>query len=706
MRGAGPMDTTSWTGVSGQDLTTRAERRVGGNGPRDDRPRRGRPRRAARPPAGRRAAARPASSRPRPGSARRGSPRTRNSGPSLTTIRNGSSSASSSPADGTVRMISPAVGNSSLRSLRISMSQSKSAVCARAAASSAPTRSGTGCLGTSNSCRARTPRPASAPTTTSGDDPRHPAPALAAGVERLERAGPSGRRRPLVGTVERDRQPATPGSADGGQGRGRRRRRCVGRRLGQRGQLVAQEVRRRRRTAPSRAARAGSASAPARRRAGPGLASAAAATGGRRSPGGAAARATAAHAPAATVAASAIEAPAARSSAVAGTVGSPGPAAAPAPVRRPRATSGTTGSGGGRSTPPVGSLGRRSWLGSSSNDRRQDERDRRRPGQLLGRPHQAAAELRRREAVGRVRAPGALEHGGERAEVGRHRHQAADPCRQRGDGRAGGERHRAADGLDQDQRQRVHVRRAVDRLAERLLGRAVAGDVGRDGRRLLPVVGAEQAGQAEVDDAQPAVVAEHELRRRQLAVHEVLVVGEVEAAAGLQPDHQGLRRLEPAAPVEEVAQAAAGEVLDDGVDRRALADLLLAPVVDGGDVGVRQLRHRAHRGDELAPELGRLGDLRAHQLDRDRPARSRCPRRRRSACWRRPTPSARRGSDRRAHARRDRVAPLPWVPARSCAAGRYGQGRGLHRRRRRLSLGPSTVAARPRCGRARRRVQA
>ena len=56
-------------------------------------------------------------------------------------------------------------------------------------------------------------------------------------------------------------------------------------------------------------------------------------------------------------------------------------------------------------------------------------------------------------------------------------------------------------------------------------------------------------------------------------------MGEVEAAAGLQPHHQRLRRVEIAAAVEQVAQAPAGEVLDDDVHRRALADLLLTPVV-------------------------------------------------------------------------------------------------------------------------------
>ena len=157
---------------------------------------------------------------------------------------------------------------------------------------------------------------------------------------------------------------------------------------------------------------------------------------------------------------------------------------------------------------------------------------------------------------------------------------------------------------------------AVERLALGLLGRGVAGDVGGHPGRLVPVRLAEDAGQPEVDDAQPAVVTEHELRRRQLGVHETLAVGEVEATARLQPDHQRLRRREVPAAVEEVAQVSARQVLDDDVDGAATTDLLLAPVVHGGEVGVRQRRHLVHLLAEVAAERLRLGQLRPDQLDR------------------------------------------------------------------------------------------
>ena len=157
---------------------------------------------------------------------------------------------------------------------------------------------------------------------------------------------------------------------------------------------------------------------------------------------------------------------------------------------------------------------------------------------------------------------------------------------------------------------------AVERLALGLLGRGVSGDVGGHPGRLLPVRFTENAGEAEIDDAQPAVVTEHELRRRQLGVDESLAVGEIETAARLQTDHQRLRRREVAATVEEIAQIPARQVLADYVDGAPTTDLLLAPVVDGGDVGVRQRSHLVHLLAEVAAERLGLRQLRPHQLDR------------------------------------------------------------------------------------------
>ncbi|MEJ7719627.1 MAG: hypothetical protein WKF58_03950 [Ilumatobacteraceae bacterium] len=141
--------------------------------------------------------------------------------------------------------------------------------------------------------------------------------------------------------------------------------------------------------------------------------------------------------------------------------------------------------------------------------------------------------------------------------------------------------------------------------------------MGADGRRFTPGARAEQSSEPEVHDPQPAIVTEHELRRGQLAVHQVAAVGVVERPTGVEADDERLGGVEQAAPVEQIAKAATAEVLDRGEHRDPAADAVLAPVVHGGDVHVRQRRHRAHHLVEATLELGQLGDLRPDELQRD-----------------------------------------------------------------------------------------
>ena len=267
--------------------------------------------------------------------------------------------------------------------------------------------------------------------------------------------------------------------------------------------------------------------------------------------------------------------------------------------------------------PPVGSLGARIAAGSSKMLGA-------RIGIGVGRGSLSAARTRARpncDALNRSAASGRPARSSTAASGPRSAETGINlpiSRRQRGDRGVTIERNPSSHRLDEDQGQRVDVGVPVERLALGLLRRGVAGDVGGDPRRLRPVGLAEDAGESEVDDAQPAVVAEDQLRRGQLGVHEALAVGEVESPAGLQPDHQRLRRGEVTAAVEEVAQVAAGQVFDDDVDRVALADLLLTPVVDGSEVGMRDRRHLVHLLAERAPEPLRLGELGADQLDRHR----------------------------------------------------------------------------------------
>ena len=96
-------------------------------------------------------------------------------------------------------------------------------------------------------------------------------------------------------------------------------------------------------------------------------------------------------------------------------------------------------------------------------------------------------------------------------------------------------------------------------------------------------------------------------------------MGVVEAGTGLDADPDGLLGGEQRAGVEDLAEGAAGQVLEDQV-RLAV---LLAPVVDGQDVGVVEGGDGPGLGPEplqegLVAGQGRVEDLDGHlALERD-----------------------------------------------------------------------------------------
>ena len=169
-----------------------------------------------------------------------------------------------------------------------------------------------------------------------------------------------------------------------------------------------------------------------------------------------------------------------------------------------------------------------------------DERQRRGPGQLLRGLHERPAELGRGEAIDGIRPAGPLEHGGEWTEVGGDGEELVDAVGQRRDRGVAPERHLAGDRLDERQRQGVHVGLAVDRTVLGLLGRDVAGAGEVHRRDVVAVRLGDEPGDAEVGDTEPPIVAEEEVARFDVAVHEPTAMGVVEAATGVEPHDERL----------------------------------------------------------------------------------------------------------------------------------------------------------------------
>ena len=179
------------------------------------------------------------------------------------------------------------------------------------------------------------------------------------------------------------------------------------------------------------------------------------------------------------------------------------------------------------------------------------------PGQVLGSGHERDGQLAGVGAVGRHRLAGPLERLCERAQRVGHLDRLADAGHERGDGGVGRERHRAGDRLDEHEAERVDVGPAVDRLALGLLGRGVAGGAEHGALRLGPGRLGQRPGQAEVGDAQAALLAEEQVGGLHVAVHEAAPVGVVERPGGLEADEERLGRAEAAALVEDAAEAPA-----------------------------------------------------------------------------------------------------------------------------------------------------
>ncbi len=148
-------------------------------------------------------------------------------------------------------------------------------------------------------------------------------------------------------------------------------------------------------------------------------------------------------------------------------------------------------------------------------------------------------------------------------------------------------------------------------------GSVAAGAVGRFGG-LAPLFGVRQLGEAEVEDLHPAVVGDEDVLGLQVPVDDPLLVRGGEAVGDLERvvDRLALREL---AAGEDRAQRLAFEELLDDVGRA----VVLADVVDGGDVGVVEDAGGLRLLLEAAQAVGVGGEGGRQDLDRDVAAEAR-----------------------------------------------------------------------------------
>ena len=79
---------------------------------------------------------------------------------------------------------------------------------------------------------------------------------------------------------------------------------------------------------------------------------------------------------------------------------------------------------------------------------------------------------------------------------------------------------------------------------------------------IVPRLFGDHPRDADVEQAQVAIVAEGEVGRREVAVDDPAAMHVVEPAAGVETDHQRLRRRQQPPAIEHVAHTAAGEMLE------------------------------------------------------------------------------------------------------------------------------------------------
>src|SRR5918995_584199 len=124
----------------------------------------------------------------------------------------------------------------------------------------------------------------------------------------------------------------------------------------------------------------------------------------------------------------------------------------------------------------------------------------------------------------------------------------------------------------------------------------------------------DRAGDPEVGHLRLAFFVQQDVLGLHVAVDQSALVREAERARHLQGEEEGVADRQRAAPLDQLLEVLALDVLEDDV----LPTFVLATVDDSDDVGVAELGNRARLAPEALDVLLVLRELLVERLDRDR----------------------------------------------------------------------------------------